>query len=150
MLVILFGCSALVVAGQTPRTAVIRSVWDGVYTYEQADRGKALYVTHCASCHGPDLRGRPPLGSGSAATNLSTSSSPPLRGYEFVANWTSLPLGSIRERIRLSMPQNAPGTLTRAMTTDITAFLLNANGYPSGTIDLSDDKALLDDILVEW
>jgi len=29
----------------------IRSVWDGVYTAEQAKRGQPLYVKSCGSCH---------------------------------------------------------------------------------------------------
>ena len=29
-----------------------RSVWDGVFTEAQADRGKVLYGRECASCHG--------------------------------------------------------------------------------------------------
>ena len=41
-----------------------RSVWDGVYTEEQARRGAALYGQECASCHGATLTGgesAPPL-----------------------------------------------------------------------------------------
>src|ERR1700677_4631375 len=38
-------------------TAYAASVWDGVYTAEQADRGKALYGKQCASCHGAGLDG---------------------------------------------------------------------------------------------
>jgi len=34
-----------------------RSVWDGVYTAEQAKRGEALYANNCASCHGSALGG---------------------------------------------------------------------------------------------
>ena len=34
-----------------------RSVWEGVYTEEQARRGAELYAQECASCHGPLLTG---------------------------------------------------------------------------------------------
>ena len=34
-----------------------QSVWDGVYTAEQAQRGEPLYQQSCAECHGPDLAG---------------------------------------------------------------------------------------------
>jgi cytochrome c5 len=34
-----------------------RSVWDGVYSEEQAKRGAALYGRECARCHGTDLTG---------------------------------------------------------------------------------------------
>ena len=37
--------------------AADRTVWDGVYTEEQATRGRADYLKACASCHAADLRG---------------------------------------------------------------------------------------------
>ena len=33
------------------------SVWDGVYTEEQAERGQALYAKDAPSCHGAALTG---------------------------------------------------------------------------------------------
>src|SRR5215210_516360 len=74
-----------------------KSQWDGVYTQDQAKRGEALYSENCASCHGPDLTG------GEMA--------PGLTGGEFSSNWNDLSLGDLYERIRISMPQNAPGSL---------------------------------------
>ena len=44
-----------------------RSVWDGVYSEEQATRGEALYQAECGSCRGPLLDGgemAPPLACG--------------------------------------------------------------------------------------
>src|SRR6266699_3119708 len=34
------------------------SVWDGIYSAEQAKRGESLYAKECASCHGALLEGR--------------------------------------------------------------------------------------------
>lgn len=34
-----------------------RSVWDGVYTEEQAKRGETVYGKECSSCHGDLLTG---------------------------------------------------------------------------------------------
>ena len=39
-------------SAQAPRT-----VWDGVYTREQAQRGEKLYEQECGRCHGDDLTG---------------------------------------------------------------------------------------------
>ena len=36
------------------------TVWDGVYTAQQAVRGQAEYMKACASCHADDLRGNSP------------------------------------------------------------------------------------------
>jgi mono/diheme cytochrome c family protein len=33
------------------------TVWDGVFTREQADRGEKLYADRCARCHGDTLQG---------------------------------------------------------------------------------------------
>ena len=34
-----------------------RSVWDGVYTEEQARRGEVAFVQACSNCHGRTLEG---------------------------------------------------------------------------------------------
>ena len=34
-----------------------RTVWDGVYTEGQAERGQVLYTEACSACHAADLRG---------------------------------------------------------------------------------------------
>ena len=35
-----------------------RSVWSGVYSNPQAERGRAAFETTCAMCHQADLSGR--------------------------------------------------------------------------------------------
>src|SRR5208282_5526805 len=76
-----------------------RSVWDGVYTEDQAKRGEPVYSKECASCHGAMLTGG--------------ESAPPLTGGAFLANWNGLTLGDLFDRIRKTMPQSNPGRLTR-------------------------------------
>ena len=92
----LCSCCAPTVHAQPPT----KSIWDGVYTDAQATRGKALYSESCASCHGGELTG------GEMA--------PPLAGGEFMAGWDGLTIGDLFERVRISMPQNAPGSLSGA------------------------------------
>ena len=99
-----------------------RSVWAGVYTAEQAKRGDALYAQYCASCHGTSLEG------GEMA--------PPLAGGQFNANWNGLTLGDLLERIRISMPQNSPGSLNRQQYVDIVALMLSAGNFPDGMSEL--------------
>src|SRR5229473_541447 len=76
-----------------------QSIWDGVYTEEQARRGEPLYTATCGSCHGPDLSG------GEMA--------PSLTGGDFRSDWDGLSVGDLFERTRVSMPQNNPGSLSR-------------------------------------
>jgi S-disulfanyl-L-cysteine oxidoreductase SoxD len=107
----------------TPVAAQGKTQWDGVYTEAQAKRGEGLYGQYCASCHGPDLAG------GEMA--------PGLTGGEFTSNWNDLSLGDLYERIRISMPQNAPGSLSRQQNSDILAYVLSKMNMPVGTTELS-------------
>lgn len=112
-----------------------RSVWEGVYTEEQATRGRGLYSQECASCHGGELTG------GEMA--------PPLAGGEFMAGWDGLTVGDLFERIRISMPQNSPGSLSGQQDADILSFVLNANKFPVGTAELPKEAGILKQIKFE-
>ncbi len=110
------------------------SIWDGIYTQAQADRGEEQYE-ECAPCHSPDL-----IGNGFA---------PPLAGAEFLATWNKKTVGTLFERIRTTMPDNNPGGLARETYVDITAFLLRANKFPAGKTPLDADNGSLDQIRFE-
>jgi mono/diheme cytochrome c family protein len=123
------GFAAVVLAQTT------RSVWDGVYTAAQAKRGQELYAQECASCHGSDLTGG--------------ESAPPLDGAGFLSNWTSLTVGDLFERTRLSMPENNPGKLSRAQNADLVAYLLSANRFPDGKGELDNETGALKQIRID-
>ncbi len=108
------------------------SVWDGVYSEEQAGRGRALYAKECASCHGTSLSGG--------------ETAPPLTGSAFMANWSGLSVGDLFERIRLSMPEGRPGTLSRQQNADILAYVLSVNQFPAGKTELQKDTDRLKQI----
>jgi S-disulfanyl-L-cysteine oxidoreductase SoxD len=99
-----------------------RSVWDGVYTKEQAKRGEGLYAQHCSSCHGPDLAGN--------------DEASPLVGSAFLANWEGLSVGDLAERVRVTMPPNNTGKLSRQQITDILGYTLSFNSFPEGKTEL--------------
>src|ERR1700722_20051981 len=92
-------------AAQSPK-----SVWDGIYSDAQAQRGKTAYGKQCASCHGADLSGQ--------------GQTPPLTGEDFKANWNGQTVDDIFEEVQTSMPADHPGSLTREQTADIMAFIL--------------------------
>jgi mono/diheme cytochrome c family protein len=106
-----------------------RTVWDGIYTNEQADRGQKVYVERCAQCHGDGLAG--------------IESAPPLTGAEFASNWEGTPLGDLFERMRMSMPQDKPGSLSRAQNADILAYMLRVGGFPAGERELDGQAGAL-------
>ena len=110
-----------------------RTVWDGVYTDEQATRGEALYGEHCVKCHGATLQGN---GEGAL----------PLTGATFKSTWNDVTLGAMFDRVRLSMPQDKPATMTRQQIADLLAFILRANKFPAGTSELSRQTDLLNTI----
>jgi mono/diheme cytochrome c family protein len=112
-----------------------RSVWDGVYTAEQAKRGQARYAEICASCHGDTLSGG--------------ESAPPLAGGEFMANWNTLTVGDLFDRTRSTMPQSKPGSLSREANAEIMAYLLNANQFPAGKEALPQSSEVLKEIRIE-
>ena len=112
-----------------------KSIWDGVYSEAQAARGKALYAQECASCHGGELTG------GEMA--------PPLAGGEFMAGWDGLTIGDLFERVRISMPQNAPGSLSGQQNADILAFMFSSNKFPAGTTEMPKEAGILKQIKFE-
>jgi hypothetical protein len=65
---------------------------------------------------------------------------PPLTGDDFLADFGSHPVADVIQKIQGTMPQQAPGTLTRAQATDLTAFILQSGKYPAGA-DLTDATA---------
>jgi mono/diheme cytochrome c family protein len=98
------------------------SVWDGIYTSAQADRGQALYHTSCASCHGDALDGK--------------GQAPPLTGADFQMNWNGQTVGDLFDKMQSSMPADQPGTLKPAENAAILAFILKSNAFPAGNKEL--------------
>ena len=116
------------------KTRPPRSVWDGVYTEEQANRGASIYGKECASCHRTDSGGE-------EATALS--------GPAFLANWDGLTVGDLCQRIRVSMPPDNPRRLSRRQISDILGHVLKANGFPAGKTELAGEIEALKQIRIE-
>ena len=123
------------VAGRLVLGAAGRTVWDGVYSAAQAERGQEMYAQHCSSCHGDFLDG-----DGASGRVVALS------GVAFADNWESASLNDLFAKIAKTMPRDAPGTLRSAETLDLVAFLLQFNGFPSGPTALVEtpDLALVD------
>jgi mono/diheme cytochrome c family protein len=113
----------------------MRSVWDGVYTDAQSERGKSQYSQHCAECHGEALDGQEMI--------------PPLTGNDFIGNWNGLTAGDLFERIHNTMPLSKPGSLGREVDADILAYIFSINRFPSGKTELAHDAPVLKQILIQ-
>src|SRR5437867_9583285 len=83
-----------------------QSVWDGVYTLAQAKRG-ALKSGLCTSCHGDSFVG---------------GSAPELAGAPFLARWEGRSVADLFDLIRLTMPDDDPGSLPREQYADLIAY----------------------------
>lgn len=126
-------------AAQTDKTAEkapeTRSVWDGVYTEEQAKRGEPLYYRECSTCHGETLEGK--------------DESPSLAGSDFVSAWNGLALSKLFDKIRLTMPKDGPGEVGIQKKADILAYVLSVNKFPAGKKELPQKSEDLKDIRFE-
>ena len=111
------------------------SVWDGVYTEDQATRGKDAYLRECAACHLEDL-----LGDGIA---------PALIGGAFEYRWNDLSVGDLLAAIRATMPQGAPASLSPQAYVDMVSYLLQVNEFPTGAAELPTKEAALNEIIIQ-
>jgi mono/diheme cytochrome c family protein len=127
--------AALFVIVVSSTIAGSRSVWDGVYSKEQAGRGQKAYNSLCARCHGEAL--------------LGGENSPPLVDQDFLDKWNGKSVGSLVEFTRKTMPSDGPGKLSRRQCADLIAYLLSANAFPAGEKDLESDAAVLNEILIQ-
>lgn len=107
--------------GQTAAPRV--SVWDGVYTAAQAARGQETYDRACSACHGRDLQG--------------VRDNRPLAGDRFWQDWGEDSLDTLFSVVKRTMPRNAAGSLPEQGYLDIIAYVLQRNGYPQGSRELT-------------
>ena len=106
-----------------------------LYTEAQAKRGQQAVVKDCATCHGEDLNG------GQGNLDLSDEL--------FLYRWGVVSLGQLAGIIQTTMPVYAPNTLTVQQSTDIVAYVLWLNEYPTGDKELPADLDALRKITLQ-
>jgi quinohemoprotein ethanol dehydrogenase len=106
---------------------------NGVYTQEQARRGRSAFNQNCSTCHMEDLAGR--------------GVAPALVGDTFSLHWGGVATGDLLNRIRTTMPQTNPGSLSPQAYLDILAFMLQSNGLLAGTQELKADSTTLKNLV---
>jgi mono/diheme cytochrome c family protein len=107
-------------ARQAPPSPAVpsQSAWDGVFSKEQVERGRTAYNAQCARCHGETLGGG--------------ENSPALVDDVFFTIWAGRTVGDLVEYTRTTMPSDGPGKISRKRCIDIAAYVLSANGFPTG------------------
>lgn len=104
-----------------------RTTLSGVFTAEQASRGRDLYAGMCTSCH-------------NAASHT---------GVTFANSWGGRRLSELFMFVSEKMPKNEPGSLTPEEYAQAVAYILKMNGLPAGDNDLPTDTLELRKIRIE-
>ncbi len=118
--------TALPAAAQADEAGKEKSIWEGVYTSEQADRGQTVYDRDCSLCH--------------ASQEWTT----PI----FMRMWQGRSIRALYDNVRLTMPYDSPGRLTREEYAEIIAYMLSLNDVPAGEHPLPSDQEGLDQIMM--
>jgi alcohol dehydrogenase (cytochrome c) len=115
-----------VILGLLATGAASKAAGVGFFTDAQATRGAAVYAASCAQCH---------------AANLQGQAGPALVGATFKASYASGTAGQLYDFIKAQMPADAPGSLSEQKYLDVSAYLLQKNGYPAGSSELTTASA---------
>jgi mono/diheme cytochrome c family protein len=123
------GC-AVMIASTLALGAQSKSIWDGVYSAEQAKRGQAAYDDACSTCHLADMSGG---GDGIA---------PSLTGVDFMKAWDGKTMADLFEKAE-TMPPGMEASVTAEQRADILAYMLSYNKVPAGQAALAHEAAPL-------
>ena len=96
----------------------------GFYSTAQAERGRRIFQDVCYECHYPSE----------------------VRGDEFEWDWRRRTVRDLYREISRNMPEDFPGTLAAQTYVDVIAYILELNGYASGSAELAVDQAAMENI----
>jgi mono/diheme cytochrome c family protein len=91
-----------------------KSVWDGVYTEDQAARGQNVFTTLCSACH-----------------NVAD-----FTGSSFLSGWEASSVLDLFEKVQKTMPMDNPGSLPPQDYADVIAYFFRLNAMPAGKDEL--------------
>jgi hypothetical protein len=103
--------------------ALAQTVWDGVYTADQAKRGQAAFTEACVRCHKADLMGIDGA----------------MKGDFFMERRREDNLETLFLDMKATMPRGNPGSLPDQTYTDIISYLLQSNDMPAASTELKPD-----------
>jgi mono/diheme cytochrome c family protein len=118
---------ATLAAPGTRADAQSRSTMAGVYTPDQATKGREVFNSNCLGCH-------------TTATH---------QGPAFQNKWFGRPLFDLYDYLSQAMPKAAPGSLTEDEYVWVTAYILRLNGMPPGRTELNPEPAWLKSVRVD-
>ncbi len=130
-------CGSAVAGAQTAKPV---SVWSGVYTAAQSQRGEEIHTDVCAICHGRRLNG---------AGNPEMPPSPSIAGTSFMRKWSGRTVAALFLYVRQTMPPDSPGTLSEQQALDAMAHMFAVSKMPAGDKELTSDLKALANIMIE-
>lgn len=110
-----------------PESAPQKSTNDGIYTKEQADGARQLFVKVCQACHPFTVAGK------------KTPKDFPLGEDPFFEEWGGRPVKELINVIALTMPNDGSAVLNDQEATDLVAYILQQNGFAPGKTPLTKD-----------
>ena len=116
-------CSTIATISLTA-ALVLEGTAQVTYTTEQATAGGVAYEQHCSECH--------------LQTLVGSFEAPELAGQNFLGYWGGKPVEELMEVV-ISMPPGEEGSLDQTIYANIVAYLLERNGFPSGSSELVAD-----------
>ena len=115
--------SVTALSGQAPT----KTTNSGVYTAEQAERGKKLFEAKCTACHDTAR----------------------FTGDPFLDPWNGKPLKDVWDIASGTMPEDNPGSLKQQEYGDILAYFLSLNEFKTGDAELQGNAAAMASIKIE-
>jgi mono/diheme cytochrome c family protein len=123
----LIACASINAQQGAPQS---RTVWDGAYTDDQAERARTTFDNRCAQCH--------TLGPEGGAGNGGAANGGPLSGDKFWTLFTQRSVGYLLNFVKKNMPNGAAaGSLPPETYNDLVALILKANGFPAGQAEVT-------------
>jgi mono/diheme cytochrome c family protein len=116
------------------------SVWSGVYSAAQNERGEAVHSGACAQCHGSRLNG---------AGQPDMPPSPAIARASFLRKWSGQTVASLFVYVCTKMPPDNPGTLKEQECADAIAHMFASSNIPAGDKDLPSDRNALANIVID-
>ena len=104
-----------------------RTVRDGVFTSEQAERGARVFGTICTNCH-----------------EIAEFTGP----GAYLEDVEGKPLWETFELVSSEMPEDDPGSLRPEEYAAVLAYIFSIYGVPSGEAELAADQASLEAITI--
>lgn len=144
---------AAVGVGLTARAAQApgkRSVMDGVYTTDQAARGRAQYRKRCVLCHLDNGQGHAavPVIPGESLEREGDAEAPAVAGEPFQKKWNGRTAWELYGTMASTMPVGSPKTLSPQEYADLLAFLFELNKFPAGQSELTPAREQLESISI--